>query len=91
MRRLFEEYIRNLLSSFKPTSDDDSLSDDDTNPFSSNIEDEEEKKEYFDTEEELGQKLNKVAEWAKESQHTIVFTGAGISTRCLYCYQCCCI
>jgi hypothetical protein len=33
------------------------------------------KKEYFDTETTLADKLDKLAEWVKESQHFIVFTG----------------
>ena len=46
-----------------------------------NIQDEEEKREYFDSELELSRKLDKVAEWVRNSQHTIMFTGAGVSTR----------
>ena len=33
-----------------------------------------EKKEYFDSEEVLERKASVVAEWIKESKHTIVFT-----------------
>ena len=45
-----------------------------------NIEKEDEKKEFFDTEEELEEKINLLAKWVKESTHCIMFTGAGIST-----------
>ena len=41
---------------------------------------EEEKKEYFDTPEELEMKIDQLAQWVRESQHFIGFTGAGIST-----------
>jgi len=40
----------------------------------------EEKKEYFDTPEELEEKVTKLAEWIKNSKHFVAFTGAGIST-----------
>jgi hypothetical protein len=33
------------------------------------------KKEYFDDQEKLDSKLDKLAEWIKESKHFIVFTG----------------
>ena len=49
--------------------------------FGSNIKDSEEKKEFFDSEEEFSQKVDKVAQWMKECKHIIMFTGAGISTR----------
>lgn len=41
---------------------------------------EEEKKEYFDSPEELEKKIDILAKIIKESEHFIVFTGAGIST-----------
>lgn len=41
---------------------------------------EEEKIEYFDTEEELDQKVDLLAQLIENSRHFIVFTGAGIST-----------
>ena len=44
------------------------------------IPEESEKKEYFDDEETLSLKLDKLADWVKSSQHVIIFTGAGIST-----------
>lgn len=50
-------------------------------PFSSNIKDVDEKKEFFDSEEELSKKLDLATEWLKNSKHTIIFTGAGVSTR----------
>ena len=46
-----------------------------------NISDDEEKKEHFDGEEALDKKVKKVADWVRGSKHTILFTGAGISTR----------
>lgn len=46
-----------------------------------NIQDDEEKREYFDSKEEFAKKLDKVAKWMKESKYTIMFTGAGVSTR----------
>lgn len=36
--------------------------------------------EKFDSAEELEQKVNKLAQWVRESKHLVVFTGAGIST-----------
>jgi len=33
------------------------------------------KKEYFDDQTKLDTKLDKLAEWIKESKHFIVFTG----------------
>ena len=50
-------------------------------PFNPAIEDEEEKKEFFDKEEDLEAHVKTVAKWMKESKYTIMFTGAGISTR----------
>ncbi|CAF1434199.1 unnamed protein product [Adineta steineri] len=44
------------------------------------ISDPECKKEYFDSQIELNAKLDQLAQWIKESQHFIVFTGAGVST-----------
>lgn len=41
---------------------------------------EEEKIEYFDTEEELDAKVKTLAQWIRESNHFMAFTGAGIST-----------
>ena len=46
-----------------------------------NIEDEESKKEYFDSEESLEKKVERVAKWVRGSKHIIFFTGAGVSTR----------
>lgn len=46
-----------------------------------NIQDDEEKREYFDNEQDFARKLDKVAKWVKESKYTIMFTGAGVSTR----------
>ncbi|XP_011406188.1 PREDICTED: uncharacterized protein LOC100633014 [Amphimedon queenslandica] len=45
-----------------------------------NISDDAEKKEYFDGEEALDKKVKKIADWVRGSKHTILFTGAGIST-----------
>jgi hypothetical protein len=39
------------------------------------ISDPEMKKEYFDGQLDLDDKLDKLAQWIKESQHFIVFTG----------------
>jgi mono-ADP-ribosyltransferase sirtuin 6 len=39
------------------------------------ISDPECKKEYFDSQSELNAKLDQLAQWIKESQHLIVFTG----------------
>ena len=44
------------------------------------IKTEEEKKEFFDDPETLDAKVTQLAEWVRESQNMIVFTGAGIST-----------
>ena len=49
-----------------------------------NIQDEEEKREYFDSELELSRKLDKVAQWIRDSKYTVMFTGAGVSTRYVY-------
>ena len=50
-------------------------------PGAHNIKDDAEKKEFFDNEEQLDKKVKQVAKWMRESKHTIMFTGAGISTR----------
>ena len=39
------------------------------------IQDEEDKKEYFDSEEELEEKIDKLAMWILSSEHFIAFTG----------------
>ena len=44
------------------------------------IKTEEEKKEYFDSPEELDEKVSMLAEMIITSQHMVAFTGAGIST-----------
>lgn len=44
------------------------------------IKNEEEKKEYFDSPEELDEKIEMLALWIKSSEHFVAFTGAGIST-----------
>ena len=44
------------------------------------IKTEEEKKEYFDSPEELDEKVSMLAEMIIMSQHMVAFTGAGIST-----------
>ena len=44
------------------------------------IKSEEEKKEYFDSPEELDEKVSMLAEMVVMSQHMVAFTGAGIST-----------
>ena len=41
---------------------------------------EEEKREYFDSEEELIQKVDLLAQMILSSEHFVAFTGAGIST-----------
>ena len=41
-----------------------------------------EKQEFFDPEEVLEKKINKLANLILESKHFIAFTGAGISTAC---------
>ena len=43
---------------------------------------EEEKKEYFDSPEELNNKVSLLAEMIMSSEHFVAFTGAGISTAC---------
>ncbi len=52
--------------------------------FNPAIESEAEKREFFDSEKELTKKLDKTAQWVRESKHVIVFTGAGVSTRYIY-------
>lgn len=42
----------------------------------------EEKKEFFDPEDVLDKKIDKLATLILESKHFIAFTGAGISTAC---------
>ncbi len=42
------------------------------------ISDPECKREYFDSQSELDTKLDQLAQWIKESQHLIVFTGMSI-------------
>ena len=44
------------------------------------IKSEEEKREYFDSPEELDEKVSMLAEMVVMSQHMVAFTGAGIST-----------
>ena len=44
------------------------------------IKSEEEKKEFFDSPEELDNKVTMLAEMIINSQHFVAFTGAGIST-----------
>ena len=44
------------------------------------IKSEEEKKEYFDSPEELDEKISMLAEMVIRSRHMVAFTGAGIST-----------
>lgn len=39
------------------------------------IKEEEDKKEYFDSEEELDEKIDKLAMWVLSSEHFIAFTG----------------
>lgn len=39
------------------------------------IKDDEDKKEYFDSEEELEEKIDKLAMWILSSEHFISFTG----------------
>ena len=46
------------------------------------IKSEEEKREYFDSPEVLDQKCEKLANMILASEHTVAFTGAGISTAC---------
>jgi len=47
---------------------------------SSNNNKKDETTEYFDSPEELNRKIEILAKWMKESKHTVVYTGAGIST-----------
>ena len=47
---------------------------------SSAIKSEEDKKEYFDSPQKLERKVSLLAGWIKASNHSIAFTGAGIST-----------
>lgn len=42
--------------------------------------DDEGKREFFDSPEELDRKVTLLAQWVRESRHSIVFTGAGVST-----------
>ena len=49
--------------------------------FNPAIKDEEEKREFFDSDEQLGKKVERAAEWVRQSKHVIMFTGAGVSTR----------
>ena len=42
----------------------------------------EEKKEYFDPEDVLEKKCEKLVDMIRNSEHFIAFTGAGISTSC---------
>ena len=46
------------------------------------IKTEEEKKEYFDSKQELEEKVNLLAEMIVCAKRTVFFTGAGISTAC---------
>ena len=57
-------------------------------PWYTSIKDEEEKKEFFDTPEEAERKVKQVAEYMRSSRYTIMFTGAGISTRCVSAASC---
>ena len=50
-------------------------------PSYTSITEEEAKKEFFDTPKEAKQKVKQVAEYMRNSRYTIMFTGAGISTR----------
>ena len=50
-------------------------------PSYTSITDAEEKKEFFDTPEEAERKVKQVAEYMRASRYTVMFTGAGISTR----------
>ena len=43
------------------------------------IKDDEDKKEYFDSEEELDEKIEKLAMWILSSEHFISFTGGNLS------------
>ena len=42
--------------------------------MASTARDEDDKKEYFDSAEELDEKVSQLAEWTRESKHMIVFT-----------------
>lgn len=44
------------------------------------LSEESEKREFFDDAETLSAKLDQLADWVKNSDHMIIFTGAGIST-----------
>jgi hypothetical protein len=46
--------------------------------------DEDMKKEHFDSPQGLADKLDKLAEWIKNSKHFIVFTGTWHSARLLF-------
>lgn len=50
-------------------------------PSYTSITDAEEKKEFFDTPEQAERKVKQVAEYMRASRYTVMFTGAGISTR----------
>lgn len=49
--------------------------------FNPAIDSEEEKREYFDSPEQLAKKVEQAVKWLQASQHAIIFTGAGVSTR----------
>ena len=36
--------------------------------------------ENFDTKEEVLEKVEKLKDWVRESKHTVIYTGAGVST-----------
>ena len=42
------------------------------------IKDDEDKKEYFDSEEELDEKIERLAMWILSSEHFIAFTGGKV-------------
>jgi hypothetical protein len=46
------------------------------------IKDEEDKQEYFDTEEELDQKIETLAMWILSSDHFTAFTGGKFTVGC---------
>lgn len=54
-------------------------------PTYTSITDAEEKKEFFDTPEQAERKVKQVAEYMRNSRYTVMFTGAGISTRWALC------